>query len=183
MRIIAGEARGRPIVAPEGRATRPTLDRVRESLFNILQQRIPDARVLDCFAGSGALALESLSRGAASAVLVDSAPKACQVIGRNLATLGMEDRARLLAMDWKQALRLLVREEARFDLIFLDPPYRMAGIPEVLDALRAVAAPGARFILEHGRALPPEIAPPLKCVDERNYGDTVIRFFAEEEMG
>ena len=181
MRIIAGEARGRPIVAPEGRDTRPTLDRVRESLFNILGQRIPDARVLDCFAGSGALALESLSRGAASAVLVDSAPKACQAIRRNLSTLGMEDRARLLALDWRQALRLLVREGTRFDLIFLDPPYRMSGIAEAVDALRAVAAPGARFILEHARTLPPEIAPPLTCVDTRNYGDTVIRFFTEEE--
>ena len=93
MRIIAGTARGRKIDAPEGIHTRPTLDRVRENLFNILQNRTRDSRVLDLFAGSGALSLEALSRGAAHAVLVDSDRNASRVQRKNLEQLGMDDRA------------------------------------------------------------------------------------------
>ncbi|MEG0766540.1 MAG: RsmD family RNA methyltransferase, partial [Clostridia bacterium] len=95
MRIIAGDARGRPLVAPHGLDTRPTLDRVRESLFNILQTRVAGACVLDCFAGSGALALESLSRGAAHAVLIDAGREAQQAAQHNIDTLGYGARAEL----------------------------------------------------------------------------------------
>ena len=122
MRIIAGEMRSRTILAPKGTDTRPTLDRTRESLFNIIAAWCPDARVLDLYAGSGALALEAISRGAQSAVLCDSSREAARVIKANIEALRVQDRARLLPMMDSQALALLGREGARFDLVFLDPP-------------------------------------------------------------
>ena len=123
MRIIAGEMRSRTILAPKGTDTRPTLDRTRESLFNIIAAWCPDARVLDLYAGSGALALEAISRGAQSAVLCDSSREAARVIKANIEALREQDRTRLLPMMDSQALALLGREGARFDLVFLDPPY------------------------------------------------------------
>ena len=107
MRIVAGEARSRIILAPEGKDTRPTLDRVRENLFNILQWQCSGARVLDLFAGSGALALEALSRGAAEAVLADCDAKAVRVERQNVETLGFSDRARVMQADWRETLRRL----------------------------------------------------------------------------
>src|SRR6202789_2492879 len=104
MRVIAGEYRGRPLVAPRGQATRPTSDRVREALFSILGDAVTGARVLDLFAGSGALAIEALSRGAASATLVDSATTAIEAIRRNLQALGIEaEVVRRPALRWLEA--------------------------------------------------------------------------------
>ena len=117
MRIIAGEMRSRTILTPKGTDTRPTLDRTRESLFNIIAAWCPDARVLDLYAGSGALALEAISRGAQSAVLCDSSREAARVIKANIEALRVQDRARLLPMMDSQALALLGREGARFDLV------------------------------------------------------------------
>lgn len=176
MRIIAGEARGRRLFAPPGRDTRPTLDRVRESLFSILQSRLPGATVLDLFAGSGALAFEALSRGAKRAVLVDSDRCAQAAIRRNLEALGYADRATLLPMDWRRALERLSGE---FDLIFLDPPYRMPGAQDVLPALAPYLAEGACIAYEHDRALPPS-APGYTVMDFRAYGDTAISFFSKD---
>ena len=117
MRIIAGEMRSRTILTPKGTDTRPTLDRTRESLFNIIAAWCPDARVLDLYAGSGALALEAISRGAQSAVLCDSSREAARVIKANIEALRVQDRARLLPMMDSQALALLGREGARFRLL------------------------------------------------------------------
>ena len=125
MRIIAGKARGRQIEAPEGRNTRPTLDRVRENLFNILQMRIRGASVLDLFAGSGALSLEAISRGAEKAVLCDNDRSANRIQHRNAEALGFSGQTEILLSDWKKAVRLLSDRGETFDLIFLDPPYRM----------------------------------------------------------
>ncbi len=179
MRIIAGSARGRALFSPKGRDTRPTLDRVRESLFSILAPLIPEARVLDLFAGTGALALESLSRGARRAVLVDRDRQAKAAIERNIEALGFSEQAAFYFCDWRAAVRRLSDEDARFDLIFLDPPYRMPGADEVLAALAGSCLPasGARIVYEHGRDETPG-APGLAAVDERRYGDTVITFFA-----
>ena len=120
MRIIAGEARGRTIDAPAGRHTRPTLDRVRENMFNMLQSEIPDSRVLDLFAGSGALSLEAISRGAADAVLVDSDRNACETQRKNIERLHYSDRTRIMHCDWKKALPMRpIRTKANFWLICL----------------------------------------------------------------
>ena len=135
MRIIAGEARGRVIDAPSGLQTRPTLDRVRENIFNILQYEVPGSHVLDLFAGSGALSLEAISRGAADAVLVDSDRNACLTQKNNAEKLRFDDRIRILHCDCRKALETLKKEEAVFDLVFLDPPYSMVNLRGVFEEL------------------------------------------------
>ena len=150
MRIVAGSARSRVIHAPEGRDTRPTLDRVRENLFNVLCRRVPNARILDLFAGSGALALEAISRGAQSAILVDHDRSAIRCIHENVDALHFSDRCRVLQSDWHAAVESLQRENARFDLIFLDPPYA-SGLLETAIAHIArhdLLAPHGRMIAD-----------------------------------
>ena len=120
MRIIAGTARSRAIKAPKGMDTRPTLDRVRETIFNILQFDVKDARVLDLYAGSGALALEALSRGAASAVFVDAREDSCRLIRENLKRTKLEKEGRVVRSDY---LDYLKRCRETFNIILLDPPY------------------------------------------------------------
>jgi 16S rRNA (guanine966-N2)-methyltransferase len=173
MRVVAGLYRGRRLAAPPGDATRPTSDRVREALFSILGPRVQDARVLDLFAGSGALGIEALSRGAASAELVDAHPAAVRAIRDNLERLGAH--ARVHRADALQWLRAASRTAAQYDLVFLDPPYRLAerlgrGLAE---GLPAVLAPGAVVVAESDRRAPLALDLPLQ--DERRYGDTLIR--------
>ncbi len=175
MRVIAGRFGGRPLIAPRGRATRPTSDRVREALFSILgwEGSVSGARVLDLFAGSGALAIEALSRGAAEATLVDSSTAAVAAIRRNLTALGADADVRLqrAAAFCEQA-----RSDGRqYDLVFLDPPYqRASGLGRQLStALEPLLAAGARVVSESDRRAPLELELPL--LDERRYGDTLIR--------
>jgi 16S rRNA (guanine966-N2)-methyltransferase len=172
VRVIAGRFRGHPLVAPRGRATRPTGDRVREALFSILVS-VEGARVLDLFAGSGALAIEALSRGASEATLVDSSAAAIAAIERNLAAVGAaaEVRRQPAAMFLEQA-----RGDARqYDLVFLDPPYQAASdLGRTLSmALPPLLAPGARVVSESDRRAALQLDLPL--LDERRYGDTLIR--------
>jgi 16S rRNA (guanine966-N2)-methyltransferase len=172
MRVIAGEYGGRELVAPRGRATRPTSDRVREALFSILADVSGD-RVLDLFAGSGALAIEALSRGAPEATLVDSSGAAVDAIRRNLGALGIPaDVVRQPVMRFLQR----AREEARqYDLVFIDPPYRRASSlgPELAAALGPILSNAARVVAESDRRSPLELD--LELLDERRYGDTLIR--------
>lgn len=178
MRIIAGEKRSRRLLTLDGLDTRPTLDRVKEALFSILSPRVPGARVLDLYAGSGALALEALSRGAETAVLCDASRKACQVISANIAALEYGGKARLLCMPDTAALVLLQREEAEFDLIFLDPPYRMdtAGICGRILETGLLGQDGI-IILEHaGEKEPPQV-PGLALSDRRRYGVAGLAFY------
>ena len=171
MRIIAGKARGTHITAPEGRDTRPTLDRVRENLFNMLQLRVADSRVLDLFAGSGALGLEAVSRGAESAVLADHSRKARQAIQENITRLRFEEQTRILGGDWQDAVRELESERAVFDLIFLDPPYVMRDLRPVFTALLPLTAPDTWVILEHeAKANDILIGDHFRTVRERNWG-------------
>ena len=173
MRVVAGRFGGLALVAPRGRATRPTSDRVREALFSILAGSVEGARVLDLFAGSGALAIEALSRGASAAVLVDSSPSAVAAIHRNLEAVGVDAEVRR-----QDALRYLegARRDARqYDLVFLDPPYRHASAlgKQLSVALGPVLAPGARVVAESDRRAP--LGLDLALLDERRYGDTLIR--------
>ena len=178
MRIIAGEMRSRTILAPKGTDTRPTLDRTRESLFNIIAADCPQARVLDLYAGSGALAFEALSRGAQSAVLCDCSREAARVIRQNIASLRLEERARFLQMLDLQAVALLGREGARFDLVFLDPPYCLDSTPACA-ALHAagVLDDGALVVIEHAAATPPSPSNAFSLHDQRKYRDTMISFY------
>ncbi len=173
MRVVGGRLGGRRLETPRGRATRPTPERVREALFSILAN-VDGARVLDLFAGSGALAIEALSRGAAEATLVDSSGAAIAAIRRNLDALGLVAEVR-----GQRALSFLqgARDGARqYDLVFLDPPYRHAAAlgRELSTALVPVLAPDARVVAESGRRAPLELGA-LTTLDERRYGDTLIR--------
>jgi 16S rRNA (guanine966-N2)-methyltransferase len=172
VRVIAGIHGGRTLVAPRGRTTRPTSDRVREALFSILGQ-IGGATVLDLFAGSGALAIEALSRGATSATLVDSSAAAIAAIRRNLDALGIDaEVVRGDAAAWCEQAK---RRARQYDLVFLDPPYRH-GSPlgaRLTAALAGALAPGARVVAESDRHQPLGLALPL--LDERRYGDTLIQ--------
>ena len=179
MRIIAGEARGRRIDAPTGRNTRPTLDRVRENLFNILQNRLIGRTVLDLFAGSGALSLEAISRGAAFAVMVDSSREAHRVQMRNTEGLGFSDRAEILLCDWHQAVSRLKSEGRTFDLVFLDPPYSMTDLQEVFRAIHPLLSADGLVILEHEAGVQPMTGDTLRKTDERKWGFCAVTFFTE----
>jgi 16S rRNA (guanine966-N2)-methyltransferase len=172
VRVVAGRYGGRTLVAPRGRATRPTSDRVREALFSILAD-VTGARVLDLFAGSGALAIEALSRGAAEAVLVDSSAAAIAAVRANLEGLGLV--AEVVREPALRFLRHAPGQLREYDLIFLDPPYRHAGslATELTTALRPVLALGARVVSESDRRQPLDLG--LELLDERRYGDTLIR--------
>jgi 16S rRNA (guanine966-N2)-methyltransferase len=174
MRVVAGRLGGRRLAAPRGASTRPTSDRVREALFSALGD-VAGARVLDLFAGSGALGIEALSRGAVHATFVDSAPAAIAAVRRNLADLGLEDVAEARRADARAFLRNARRAGRHYDLVFLDPPYRRAAaLAAVLSsALPPALAAGARVVAESDRRAPLELG--LRPVDERRYGDTVIR--------
>jgi 16S rRNA (guanine966-N2)-methyltransferase len=169
MRIVAGTLGGRRLKAPAGRATRPTSDRVREALFSILGE-IENANVLDLFAGSGALGIEALSRGAATAVFVDNDPKATQAIETNLRSLDLQARVHK-----RDALAYLNdASDGPFDLVFVDPPYSSASeLAGPLSArLPSVLTANARIVSESDKRQPLLLTLPL--LDERVYGDTRI---------
>ena len=170
MRIIGGTARGKGLLAPEGMDTRPTSDRTREALFNILMTRVPGSRVLDLFAGTGALSAEAISRGAAHATCVDISPEACLVIRKNLDLKGVNGTHEVLQADWRSALG---RISGQYDIVFLDPPYRMTEVygqafSEIVQ--RGLLSPDGIAVMEYeqGASVPlPECA---EVYDERKYG-------------
>ena len=178
MRIIGGLARGRAIVAPPGEKTRPTQEYVRESLFNIIRWDLEDARVLDLFAGTGALSLEALSRGASEAVLIDMDRDACAAIRKNMETTRLGDRCRLIARDYKQAMESLAREGKPFDVVFIDPPYRMEDTGEMCARLMDMGLLSDAFLIlvEHRHGMPPLLDLRFEAFDLRKYGDTEITF-------
>jgi 16S rRNA (guanine966-N2)-methyltransferase len=172
VRVVAGEFRGRRLAAPRGQCTRPTADRVREALFSMLGD-VSGARVLDLYAGSGALGIEALSRGAESAVFVERDVRAAAVIERNLTSLGLEQR--VVRQD---AMRFLAHEQGTFDLVFCDPPYdsasRLAG--PLAERLPALTSEEARIVTESDKRTPLEL--PFPLLTERTYGDTRIAIHA-----
>jgi 16S rRNA (guanine966-N2)-methyltransferase len=170
MRVVAGEFKGRRLQAPRGTRTRPTADRVREALFSMLGD-VSGARVLDLYAGSGALGIEALSRGAESAVFVERDQQALAALRRNLEAVGVEADVRR-----QDVARFLGRTEGTFDLVFCDPPYddasRLAGV--LSDALPGVSSDKARIVTESDKRNPLVLTLPLLV--EREYGDTRIAF-------
>ena len=182
MRIIAGSARGTPLLAPKGMDTRPTQDKVKESLFNMLQGAWEGGAALDLFAGSGALGLEAVSRGASRAVLVDQSREAAQCIRRNIEKLRFQDRAELLTCDWKQAVSKLAREGRRFDLVFLDPPYRMDDLGSLCDELDGAGLlnPEAVVVWERRTGTKNELSPAFALMKQRAYGDTEMLLYRYE---
>jgi 16S rRNA (guanine966-N2)-methyltransferase len=180
IRIISGELRGKKLFSVPGMMTRPTADRVRESIFNILGSRVRHARVLDLFAGTGVLGIEALSRGAECALFIDHHPKPISVIKKNLASCRYESHSKVLQMDLCKKGAGLNAFQPKFQLAFMDPPYDRHLIGPVLSRLHegAVLEAGALVVAEHGAAAPSfESVTPFFLKDQRKYGKTLVSFF------
>lgn len=177
MRIVAGTHGGRRIAAPRGAATRPTADRVREAVFSIVGP-IEGVDVLDLFAGSGALGLEALSRGAATATLVERSPRALAVIRANVAALGLEARARVVGRDWRAALAAERAAGTTFGLCLCDPPYSLTDrvLAEIGASLAPLMTSPGIVVVERSAALPPPEPNGLDIATriDRTYGDTGV---------
>jgi 16S rRNA (guanine966-N2)-methyltransferase len=179
MRIVAGRLGGRRLLAPKGMATRPTTERVREALFAILGD-LTGSTVLDCYAGSGALGLEALSRGAKRVILVESAAPACGVIRKNLELLAVAHEVELLPLPLERS-RNALRERGPYDLVLSDPPWPIAqaAAERVGSLLAAQLGPGGQLVLGHPARAPVELPSELDLerVDVRRWGDSGMSFF------
>ncbi len=177
MRIIAGSARGMKLKAPRGKDVRPTSDRVREALFSIISSRLEGAVFLDLYAGSGAVGIEALSRGAEEALFIDHEKENILLIKENLARTGLSGKARVKKDDANKALSRLSRENFKAGLIYLDPPYSFTAIPELIQKLLdlRIAAQDGLIIVEHSyynRLW----AGQFKEARQKRYGDTCLTF-------
>jgi 16S rRNA (guanine(966)-N(2))-methyltransferase RsmD len=185
VRVIAGSAKGRRLATLRTLALRPTPDRVREALFNILGAQIDGAAVLDLFAGSGAIGLEALSRGARLAVFVESHEPACRLIGKNLQRCGLYEQGVVWCRDALSALLALKMPGRAFDVIFLDPPYQTSLLEEALHQLgdgRRLTADG-QVIAEHFfKRVLPERYGRLRCVRVARFGDVALSFYRVEDQ-
>ena len=174
MRIIAGDLKGRRLRVPSWEGLRPTSDRLRETLFNVLAPLVEGSRFLDAYAGTGAVGIEALSRGAAHVTFVEKDPRALRLIESNLRRCGLENRYAIIRATLADALRRLTRE--RFDIAFLDPPYGAAGLEEALAAAAALDA--ELVIVEHARRdQAPEAWAPLARMRELPSGDSALAFY------
>jgi 16S rRNA (guanine966-N2)-methyltransferase len=173
MRVIAGSAKGVPLAVPRGSGTRPITDRVKETLFAILGERVPDAWVLDLYAGSGAIGIEALSRGAAHADFVERDRSALSVLRRNLERTRLGAGATVHEADVE---RFLASTEGSWTLVVLDPPYEVRAIVAPLRAVVPRLAPGATVVIKHyWRAAPPEVDG-LTVTRQRRFGETMLTF-------
>jgi 16S rRNA (guanine(966)-N(2))-methyltransferase RsmD len=190
MRIISGKAKGTRLAAPPGRQVRPTLDRVREALFSSLGSRVHGARVLDLFAGSGALGLEALSRGAEYAVFVEQSKKVQEVVRRNISQLEFSAITKLIPGEAIRTLKLLEKKGESFDLIFLDPPYdspktthRLSLLDQAVREIvqKSLLSPHGLLVAEHPKEATLDFPGILRKVSTKGYGDTGLTIF--EWMG
>lgn len=183
MRVITGSAGGRRLLELEGLETRPTTDRVKEGVFSALQFEIEGRRVLDLFAGTGQMGIECLSRGAASAVFVDRRRDAAEVVKKNLALTGLQDRARVVCGD---SLEYLAGARECFDLVFLDPPYVSGLQDQALERLTApgfdILAPYGIIIAEHPAERRLEVPPCCRVLRTYRYGRIAVTLFRREEI-
>ena len=184
MRVIAGWAKGRNLRAPGGLATRPTPSRVREALFSMVAAWLPGARVLDLYAGSGALGIEALSRGAAHCIFVERAMPALAALRQNLGVLRDPSAAQVLAVDVDVALRQLAAAATAFDLVLMDPPY---ALQRVAPALAALAGHGllrhdGLIVAEHaGAQASPRPPAALACRSHRRWGEVAVSLYAHPD--
>ena len=183
MRIISGEAKGRTLFAPRGQETRPTSDKIRGSVFNIIGPRVIGERVIDLFGGTGALALEALSRGAAFAVISDSSRQAIQAIERNARSVLKDDfdrRARIMKLDYRAAIDRL---DGTYDMVFLDPPYRLTEVyGDALSRLSGRLSPDCLVVLERLKSAEVTLPEGFARRDVRLYGDTAVEFIERTGM-
>jgi 16S rRNA (guanine(966)-N(2))-methyltransferase RsmD len=182
MRIVSGSAGGLQLKVPKGHKLRPTADQVKEAIFNILASRFPlkDIAVLDLFAGTGALGIEALSRGARSAVFVDPGPEAQRVIRANLNSTGLRHRGRIIRASAAKGIKIAEGEGLRFGGVFLDPPYGEGWVDKTLRLLARspILEPGTWVVVEHSHHEEgAETYPPLVLTDRRRYGTTGVSFY------
>ncbi|MBF0259768.1 MAG: 16S rRNA (guanine(966)-N(2))-methyltransferase RsmD [Desulfamplus sp.] len=180
MRIISGTCRGRKLATIKGISIRPTSDRVRESIFNIIGQKVHGAQVLDLFAGTGAFGIESLSRGAQRALFVDISRKSCDIIRHNIELCKLSDKSSVSQCDASRSNLPEHIISTQFDLIFIDPPYERGFVGKVLEnrALLQCLGPETLLILEHSvKENIPDKLEKLDIHDQRQYGKTLISFF------
>lgn len=187
MRVIAGSAKGHRLRAPKGRMVRPTADRVREAIFSMLGRRVEDAKVLDLYAGAGTLAIEALSRGATSAVLVERSDRVAGSIRQNVEKCGFQGRASIVVGKVSTYVHETGQLSAPFDLIFLDPPYRIANteVEETLKGLveQGFLADGGSIVLERASSASPVGIASLVPKKSKIYGDTAITIFEKRAVG
>ena len=188
MRVISGSAGGLVLTAPKGHKVRPTADRVRESVFNILASRLPlvDVDILDLFAGTGALGIEALSRGARSAMFIDASPDAQRAIRSNLSTTKLRHRAAPRRVSALKGIAIAEDQGCRFGGVFLDPPYGEGWIDKVLRRLARspILLPGAWVVAEHtSHEAGADTYAPLVLTDRRRYGTTGVSFYLHEGEG
>ena len=180
MRVIAGSARGTVLKTPEGLQTRPTADRVKEALFSILHFDLPGTRVLDLFGGTGQLGIEALSRGAASAVFVDSREPACKLIRENLRRAGLEDRAKVVCCDYMSYLRSVGES---FDIVLLDPPYAEVFLENALKMITEIDILQSGGIIATERPLEKELLFEFSGFSrskDYRYGKTVLTLYRKD---
>lgn len=180
MRIIAGSARGRNLKSPKGMSTRPTSDRVREALFNILRPEVTESQFLDLFSGSGAVAIEALSRGAEKAIMVEKDRGTAGIILDNLRLSRLQDKAEVLNMEVNRAIQVLANRQESFNLIFIDPPYKRSfEVPtmEQIDHYELLAQNGTLVVESDKSDLPPDRVGRLVAYRRERYGDTALTFY------
>ena len=183
MRIISGTSRGRKLVAPRDHSLRPTSDRVKESIFNILQNELEGKVVLDLFAGTGNLGIEALSRGAQKTIFVEKGRQALRLIERNLNQFGLKERSEILPKDVNRAIGVLKQKGESFDLILMDPPYEKGLIQKTLTKLNSdpIFHKDSIVVIEHNRREPlPRILNGWNLIRQRQIGDTIISFLTPQ---
>jgi 16S rRNA (guanine966-N2)-methyltransferase len=182
MRIVGGIHRGRKIKSPSGRTTRPTPDMVREALFNILNRKVVQCRFLDIFAGTGAVGLEALSRGADFAAFIEQDHAACKVILENLKNLNLLGKAEVLCSDAMESMKKLEKKDESFDIIFLDPPYYKNEINPCLEFLRysRILKPDSVIVIQHAWDISLEYDG-FAYIKQKKYGKTILSFLIKEE--
>lgn len=185
MRVIGGKLKGKKLFSIKGLSLRPTSDRVRESIFDILQGSIDGSRVLDLFAGTGAMGIEALSRGAVFAIFVENSPASLGALQRNLVDCRLQEVSEVLSQEAKVGIRFLAGRGEKFDLIFLDPPYGKGLTRITLEVLAEspIARPETLIVAEHAPEEEIKGILGLKRVDFRKYGGTCVSFFRREIKG
>ncbi|HHX04351.1 MAG TPA: 16S rRNA (guanine(966)-N(2))-methyltransferase RsmD [Tissierellia bacterium] len=185
MRVIAGKAKGVRLRSLEGRHTRPTLDRVKESLFSILIPWLEDAITIDFFSGSGNLCIESLSRGAHKAFLIEKSPHAVKIIRENLLLTGFIDQAEVLPFDFKEGAKRLSERGVRGDILFVDPPHAgdmVAETLQLIEDLHLLEKNGIIVAEHHSGRIMPEVVGNLTKIRTRKYGNTTLSFYQRSQQ-
>ncbi|UKS29934.1 16S rRNA (guanine(966)-N(2))-methyltransferase RsmD [Paenibacillus sp. HWE-109] len=186
MRVISGTAKGRSLKAVPGTSTRPTTDKVKEAIFSMIGPYFDGGQVLDLFAGTGGLGIEALSRGMDKGVFIDIEKKSIDTIQHNLQTAGLKDQAEIYRTDATRALKALAKREQRFALVFLDPPYKMKFIADLISTMeeQAIAEANATIVVEHDAkdVLQADIGS-FKLMRRADYGDTAVTIYTRSIEG